>query len=55
LATVIRFPNDHLQYALTWFALAAMVAAAIGYLLLDERRLRRVAGEPRVADRTSSS
>jgi surfeit locus 1 family protein len=53
--TVIRFPNDHLQYALTWFALAAMVAAAIGYLLLDERRLRRVAGEPRVADRTSST
>lgn len=47
--TVIRFPNDHLQYALTWFALAAMVAAAIGYLLLDERRLRRVAGDPRVA------
>jgi surfeit locus 1 family protein len=53
--TVIHFPNDHLQYALTWFALAAMVAAAIGYLLLDERRLRRVAGDPRVADRTSSS
>jgi surfeit locus 1 family protein len=53
--TVIRFPNDHLQYALTWFALAAMVAAAIGYLLVDERRLRRVAGDPRVADRPSSS
>lgn len=53
--TVVRFPNDHLQYALTWFALAAMVAAAIGYLLVDERRLRRVAGDPSVADRTSSS
>jgi surfeit locus 1 family protein len=53
--TVIRFPNDHLQYALTWFALAAMMAAAIGYLLVDERRLRRVAGDPRVADRPSSS
>jgi surfeit locus 1 family protein len=49
--TVIEFPNDHLQYALTWFALAAMAAAAIGYLLVDERRLRRLAGDHRVADR----
>jgi surfeit locus 1 family protein len=30
--TVVSFPNNHLQYALTWFALAAMVVA--GYMLL---------------------
>ena len=38
--TVIRFANDHLQYAITWFALAAMMAAAFGYVLLDDRRRR---------------
>lgn len=43
--TVIRFSNNHLVYAVTWFALAAMVAGAIGYLLIDERRLRRLAGD----------
>ncbi|MFZ2997726.1 SURF1 family protein [Sphingobium sp.] len=26
--TVIRFPNNHLQYAVTWFTLAAMVVGA---------------------------
>ena len=39
--TVLRFPNDHLAYALTWFALAAMMAAALVYVLLDARRRRR--------------
>jgi surfeit locus 1 family protein len=38
--TVLRFRNDHLVYALTWFALAAIMAAAIGYVLLDARRSR---------------
>jgi surfeit locus 1 family protein len=42
--TVVRFRNDHLVYALTWFALAAIMAVAIGYLVLDVRRRRRVAG-----------
>ena len=41
--TVLRFRNDHLAYALTWFALAAMMAAAMGYVLFDARRSRRVA------------
>jgi surfeit locus 1 family protein len=41
--TVIRFRNDHLVYAFTWFALAAMVAGAMGYLWVDEQRLRRLA------------
>jgi surfeit locus 1 family protein len=47
--TVVRFRNEHLAYALTWFALAAMVAAAIGYLVVHERRLRR-AGRPHAPD-----
>ena len=41
--TVLRFRNDHLVYALTWFALAAMMAAAFGYVLLDHRRRRLLA------------
>jgi surfeit locus 1 family protein len=44
--TVLRFSNNHLVYALTWFALAAMTAGALGYLVADERRLRRLAGAP---------
>lgn len=44
--TVIQFRNDHLVYAITWFALAAMMAAAFGYVLLDDRRRHRLAGDP---------
>ena len=39
--TVVSFPNNHFLYALTWFALAAMVLGGFGYLVHDERRLRR--------------
>lgn len=39
--TVIRFPNSHLVYALTWFGLALMMAAAGAFLAWDERRVRR--------------
>lgn len=35
--TVVRFANNHLGYALTWFALAAMVAAAWFWILRHER------------------
>lgn len=42
--TVIRFRNDHLVYALTWFALAAIMAAALAWLVVYERRLRRGEG-----------
>ncbi|MFZ5550011.1 MAG: SURF1 family protein [Pseudomonadota bacterium] len=42
--TVVHFSNNHRVYAATWFALAAMAACALGYLVLDERRLRRLAG-----------
>ncbi|MGO4259030.1 SURF1 family protein [Lysobacter sp. TAB13] len=44
--TVIKFPNNHLQYALTWFALALMVVAAAARVALEERRLRRAARSP---------
>lgn len=43
--TVIAFPDSHLVYALTWFALAAMLAGWLGYGLYDRSRLRpRVGG-----------
>lgn len=38
--TVVSFNNNHFVYALTWFGLAVMVAAAAGYLVRDERRSR---------------
>lgn len=42
--TVISFPNSHLTYALTWFALAAMSIGGAGLLWREERR-RRTAGK----------
>ena len=39
--TVVRFRDHHLQYALTWFALALMVAFAAWRLLSGERRARK--------------
>ena len=44
--TVVQFPNNHLGYALTWFALAAGSVGALGFLLVDARRRRRQPGEP---------
>jgi len=41
--TVVSFPNNHLVYALTWFGLALMVAAAVVYVGREEVRLRRAA------------
>lgn len=49
--TVIHFPNDHLVYAITWFAMFAMVVAAVAYLLVDESRLRRFPQGHPVGDR----
>ncbi|MET4726920.1 surfeit locus 1 family protein [Lysobacter enzymogenes] len=40
--TVIKFPNNHLQYALTWFVLALMVAWA-GWRVWREESRRRAA------------
>ncbi len=39
--TVTAFRNAHLVYAVTWYALALMVAVAAGYLVLGEARSRR--------------
>ncbi|SHF65926.1 surfeit locus 1 family protein [Kaistia soli DSM 19436] len=39
--TVIAFPNNHLIYALTWFGMAALLAAAMVYVVLGERRAAR--------------
>lgn len=36
--TVIAFRNDHLVYAITWYTLALMVAAAAWRLMREERR-----------------
>ncbi|WP_375429485.1 SURF1 family protein [uncultured Sphingomonas sp.] len=39
--TEVRFRNHHLVYALTWFTLAALVAAALVFLARDGRRSGR--------------
>jgi surfeit locus 1 family protein len=39
--TVIAFTNNHLVYALTWYALAAMAAGAFIWVARDDRRRRR--------------
>ncbi|ONG53771.1 hypothetical protein BKE38_11425 [Pseudoroseomonas deserti] len=39
--TVIRFNNNHLVYAVTWYALALMLAGASTYLIREEWRARR--------------
>ena len=39
--TVVSFPNNHLVYALTWYALALMAAGAVVWLLREQRGLCR--------------
>ncbi len=39
--TVIVFPNSHLVYALTWYALALMLAGVACWVVRDEVRARR--------------
>jgi surfeit locus 1 family protein len=48
--TVVAFPNNHLVYALTWFALAAGCGAAAVYVIAHERHSRRSAPGPFRAD-----
>ncbi len=38
---MISFPNNHLVYAVTWFALAAMLAGALAWIARDELRGRK--------------
>ena len=39
--TVVRFPNSHLSYALTWFSLAGMVALWGAWPFVQTARARR--------------
>lgn len=39
--TVVRFPNSHLIYALTWFGLALLTGGAAVYVVADARRTHR--------------
>jgi len=41
--TVIAFPNNHLVYAITWYALALMLLLAVRRFWREEQRLRRTA------------
>ena len=43
--TVIHFRNQHLQYALTWFVLAAMALWGVLRLLSEQRRMRHHGGD----------
>jgi surfeit locus 1 family protein len=43
--TVVSFPNNHLVYALTWYALALMTAAAGIWVLREEREKLRAGKE----------
>ncbi|MEG2962914.1 MAG: SURF1 family cytochrome oxidase biogenesis protein, partial [Janthinobacterium sp.] len=38
--TVISFHNNHLVYALTWFALALMVAGMTWWIVREDKRRR---------------
>jgi surfeit locus 1 family protein len=44
--TVISFHNSHLVYAVTWYALALMVAGALFWVVRDEKRqVKRIRAE----------
>lgn len=36
--TIIELPNNHLQYAVTWFGLAAALLGVLGFWLFGQRR-----------------
>ena len=42
--TVLHFNNNHLIYAVTWYALALMMAGGAWWVIRDELRLRRELG-----------
>ena len=41
--TLIRFPNNHLQYAITWFGLAATLLVVGGLFLFGRTKRRKLA------------
>lgn len=38
--TVLKFRNTHLSYALTWYAMAALLTAALTYVVIRESKLK---------------
>ncbi len=38
--TIVKFPNSHLVYALTWFGMALMTLVGFGLLVREVRRRR---------------
>ena len=38
--TVVSFPNNHLQYAITWFGLALLTAIGMAILIRDRQQVR---------------
>ncbi|WP_146986618.1 SURF1 family protein [Bradyrhizobium macuxiense] len=50
--TIVRFPNNHLIYALTWFALALMLAGAL--LRIVSAGSRAGASDPRWSSRRAA-
>ncbi|WP_284413916.1 SURF1 family protein [Acidovorax sp. SUPP3334] len=44
--TVVRFPNSHLVYAITWYTLALMVAAGAWVVWRDDQKRRRRSAPP---------
>ena len=53
--TVVRFRDHHLQYALTWFALALMAAYAAWRVLRGDRRARKRIPEHATTDAAEPS
>lgn len=49
-STIIDLPNSHLQYALTWYGLAAALAAIWSVLAYRHRRPRRLTRTDRTAN-----
>lgn len=53
--TVVSFHNNHFAYAMTWYALALMVAGAVCWVAREERRARlHTAAGPTGSDRGSA-
>jgi surfeit locus 1 family protein len=48
--TVVEFPNSHLVYAFTWFALALMLLAGTAYVMREEWRAIRARSRLRNSD-----
>jgi surfeit locus 1 family protein len=54
--TVVAFHNNHLIYALTWYALALMVAGAAFWMVREEKRTARYAARtPHSSDRSNAN